>query len=323
MSRLSYYRWVFAAYLTKRNSQLTFWHGTPQVNENVDVGKMGEYYMPFTYKADYKGSFDDKGIPLLNYHGAVGKQHNPIAIAQYALGHYNLFKRTRDKKHLGIFLNQANWLVENLELNSQGLYVWNHHFDWEYRGTLKAPWYSALAQGQGISALVRAYLETKKEKYLHSTRKAFETFKHETKECGVVYTDKNGYVWLEEVIVDPPSHILNGFIWALWGIYDYYLATNDELAFRLFNRCVETLRDNLHKYDTGFWSLYELPGTRVRMLTSYFYHSLHVVQLRVMYKLAGEPVFKDYADRWEGYRKNKLFRLRALAQKSIFKLLYY
>ena len=31
------------------------------------------------------------GIPLLNYHGIIGKQYNPIAIAQYGLGNLNFY----------------------------------------------------------------------------------------------------------------------------------------------------------------------------------------------------------------------------------------
>jgi hypothetical protein len=322
-SRLAYYRRVFSAYLGKGNSHLTFWHGVPQVNENALVDRLGEYYMPFLYKADYPGPFDGQGIPLLDYHGKVGLQYNPIAIAQYALGHYNLFARTSKQKHFDIFLKQVDWLVSNLEMNPKGLYVWNHHFDWEYREVLKDPWYSALAQGQGISALVRAYRKTGQESYLEAAQRAFEAFKHEIKNGGVKYTDDKGYVWLEEAIVEPPTHILNGFIWALWGIYDYYLVTHEVDVKQLFDDCVATLKGNLATYDIGFWSLYEHSGTRLKMIASPFYHSLHIVQLRVMYRLTGEEVFKEFAQRWARYRQNWLYRKVSLVYKLVFKLVHY
>lgn len=322
-SRLAYYRRVFSAYLGKGNSHLTFWHGVPQVNENTPLDQLGEYYMAFLHKADYPGPFDDQGIPLLDYHGKVGLQYNPIAIAQYALAHYNLFARTSEQKHFDIFLKQVDWLVSNLEMNPKGLYVWNHHFDWEYREVLRDPWYSALAQGQGISALVRAYSKTGRESYMEAAQRAFEAFKHEIRGGGVKYTDAEGYVWLEEAIVEPPTHILNGFIWSLCGVYDYHLATGDEYALRLFRGCVRTLKDNLHKFDLGFWSLYEQSGTKLRMIASPFYHSLHIVQLKVLHRLTGEPIFKEFAERWEGYQRNKLYRWISLIYKAVFKLLYY
>lgn len=321
--RLSYYRRIFAAYMTHSKSQLTFWHGDPQVNEQFQIGQLGQYYMPFLSKADYPGHYDEQGIPMLDYHGAVGLQYNPIAIAQYGLGNYNLYRRTGDEERRNKFLTVADWLADNLEETPQGTRVWNHHFDWEYRDTLKAPWYSALAQGQGISVLVRAHQETGEERYLESAYDALHTFQCDVREGGVVYTDEQGHLWFEEAIVDPPTHILNGFLWASWGVYDYILHTQDEQAVRLFDEAVRTLRDNLSQFDVGFWSLYEQSGTRMKMLTSHFYHSLHIVQLRVMHRLTGEPVFAQYADRWDGYRRSFVRRNLALGYKAVFKLLYY
>lgn len=355
--RLNYYRRIFAAYLMPQKSQLTFWHEVPEVNENFRPGELGEYYMPFTTKADYPGDYDQNGIPLLNYHGKVGLQYNPIAIAQYGLGNYNLFCRTaqpviarsvsdeaissshspleiasppsaarndsesEQRRHK--FLAVADWLVANLEQNPAGLWVWNHHFDWEYRTPLKAPWYSALSQGQGISLLVRAHRETENPVYLEAAQRAFETFLKTTDEGGVTCVNGEGYTWFEEAIVDPPTHTLNGFIWASWGVYDYFLHTRDEQAQRLFDEAVKTLRDNLSQFDAGFWSLYEQSGTRMKMLASPFYHSLHIVQLRVMHCLTEEPIFADYAQRWEAYRRSRVKRTLALAYKTVFKLLYY
>ena len=57
----------------------------------------GEYYMPFLEKADYAGPYDADGIPLLNYHGQIGRQYNPIAISQWGLGNFNLFLRSKDR----------------------------------------------------------------------------------------------------------------------------------------------------------------------------------------------------------------------------------
>lgn len=322
-SRLKYYRRIFAAYLTRRKSQLTFWHGEPRVNEQFEPGQLGQYYMPFLAKADYAGHYDDQGIPMLDYHGAVGLQYNPIAIAQYGLGNYNAFCRTGDAARQSTCLNAADWLVINLEQNPQGEWVWNHHFDWEYRDTLKAPWYSALAQGQGISLLVRAHQETGDAVYLEAANKAFATFLKTLNDGGVSTIDAQGYTWFEETIVDPPTHILNGFLWASWGIYDYALHTGAAQATWLFDEAIKTLGDNLPAFDAGFWSLYEQSGTRMKMLASPFYHSLHIVQLRVMHRLTQKPVFAQYAEKWDSYRRNVVKRTLALGYKALFKLLYY
>jgi hypothetical protein len=321
--RLIYYQRIFAAYLTRNKSQLTFWHGEPQVNAQFELEQLGQYYMPFLAKADYPGHYDDQGIPMLDYHGAVGLQYNPIAIAQYGLGNYNLFCRTGDLERRRTFLTVADWLVENLEQNPDGCWVWNHHFDWEYRDTLKAPWYSALAQGQGLSALVRAHQVTDNEAYLDAAKKAFQTFLISVDAGGVTYTDERGDTWFEETIVNPPTHILNGFLWASWGVYDYALHTESREAEQLFADAVQTLTHNLAQFDAGFWSLYEQSGTRMKMLASPFYHSLHIVQLRVMYGLTGEATFAQYAERWQAYKDSFFKRNLALAYKALFKILYY
>lgn len=323
MLRLNYYRRIFAAYLLKGNSQLTFWHDHPKANERAFHGGLGEYYQDFSEKTRYGGPYDSQGIPLLDYHGRIGRQYNPIAIAQYALGHYNLFQRGREEHHREAFMRSADWLREHLERNDRGLWVWHHHFDWEYWRTLKAPWYSALAQGQGISALIRAHLETEDRSYLTAAEKAFEAFKYGVWEGGVAYRDENGSLWLEEYIVNPPSHILNGFIWALWGIYDYFLFAGDRSAEGLFLECLDTLEEHLPQYDAGFWSLYDLSPTWLKTLASPFYHRLHIAQLEILYRLTGRETFLSFSKRWDRYAKSPFRRNLALAYKGAFKLLYY
>lgn len=322
-SRFNYLSRIFAAYILGKKSHLTFWHEKPEVNEATTIDQLGQYYMTFFDKTHYPGPFDQNGIPLLDYQGQVGKQYNPIAIAQYGLGHYNLYKQTNEKKYLESARKQADWLVNNLEINQQGAKVWMHHFDWEYRDKLKAPWYSALAQGNGISLLVRIYLATKDQKYYEAAKKAFPSLLTKISEGGALYIDKNNNDWLEETIVDPPTHILNGFLWTLFGIWDYWLLTQDQPAKDLFDRCIQTLKNNLKNFDIGWWSLYEQSGTKMRMLASPFYHSLHIIQLKILYKITNEAIFEEYAEKWGRYKRNWLYRKMSLIYKSIFKIFYY
>jgi hypothetical protein len=61
----------------------------------------------------------------------------------------------------------------------------------------------------------------------------------------------------------------------------------------------------------------------MRMLTSPFYHRLHIVQLRVMARLSGEAIFASTADRWDRFLMSKWRKTLAVAHKSVFKILYY
>lgn len=338
-SRLRYYRRILPAYLGSGASQLSFWHETPEVNPLAfDNHGFGPYYMLFREKADYAGPYDNDGIPMLDYRGAIGRQYNPIAIAQWGLANGNIFFSTGDELRRERSLNAANWLAGNLEKNAHRLWVWNHHFNWEYRETLKAPWYSGLAQGQGISLLLRAHAMTGEERYREAAERAFTPLTKRIAEGGVLFegsqdnhaaaslaigTSAHNNLWIEEYIVNPPTHILNGFIWALWGVFDFWLARGDTTARQIFDRSAESLAANLPRYDTGFWSLYEQSGTKLKMLASPFYHQLHIVQLRVMARLTGKQKFIEFAERWEAYGKSSAKRTRALIEKSAFKLMHY
>lgn len=323
--RWHYYRRIFSAYSGSRRSQLTFWHETPEINPRADANQLGEYYMLFRKKADYTGHHDTAGIPMLDYRGVIGLQYNPIAVAQWGLANYNRYSETPDQTRWQKTLKAADWLTANLELNPHGLAVWNHHFDWEYRDTLKAPWYSGLAQAQGISLLLRAHSRSPSDhdKYRRAAETAFVALTRSVEQGGVLFEDARKDLWIEEYLVNPPTHILNGFMWALWGVFDYSLATGDATAKTIFARGVETLLNNLALFDTGYWSLYEQSGTYLKMLASPFYHRLHIVQLRVMSKLTGDVRFAEVAERWEGYAHRRSNRTRALVEKTVFKLLHY
>ena len=146
--KINYWNRIFKAYVLGNVSQLSFWHNDPKINPDFNKNSIGPYYMQFHEKANFEATLDDKGIPMLDYQGSIGLQYNPIAIAQWGLGNYNLWYKYKSKISFEKFFSSADWLVKNLEDNKYGLKVWMHYFDFEYRDTLKSPWYSGLAQGQ-------------------------------------------------------------------------------------------------------------------------------------------------------------------------------
>lgn len=321
-SRIAYYRRLLDTYVLGRESNLSFWHEAPAVRPDARFDELGPYYMTFEDKADYEGPFDEAGVPILDYGGDIGEQCNPIAITQYGLARYNRYLDTTDPTDEEAFLAQADWLVENLEEDDQDHRVWVHRFDWTYRDGLHAPWPSGLAQGQALSLLARAHEHTGDDRYRKTAEAAWPALVADVEEGGLTYRDGED-VWIEEYVVDPPSHILNGYLWALWGVHDHHLATEDPEVSAFFEACVGTLARNLDRYDTGWWSLYEINPHRLPMVASPFYHALHIVQLRITARMTGQDVFDRYAERWDAYRDERVKRVRALAQKAAFKLIHY
>lgn len=325
INRFKYWERIASTYIfNKGRSNLSFWHGQPEINHSANYNQLNQYYMPFFYKAEYKSDVDENGIPKLNYQGNIGSQYNPIAIAQWALGHYNLWCKIQNEENYLKFINGADWLVNNLNLNSNNVYVWQHHFDWTYKETLVNPWYSGLAQGQGLSVLCRAYKISKNDKYLEAAKKVYKSFFIDVKEGGVTFTDQDGNIWIEEYIMKKdPTHILNGFIWGLWGIYDYWLLRNDSSVKDLFDRYIKTILININKYDIGYWSLYELSNLRIKMRASVFYHKLHIVQLEILFKMTGISKFENMSKKWKKHLNQKPNKLKATLMKILFKIFYY
>ena len=91
-----------------------------------------------------------------------------------------------------------------------GTVFWGEYFDNSSRDEVHI--YASTDSGATWSiAYTFPKNESKDPKYLDAARRAFE---HPIHQGGVAFTDASGDLWFEEYIVCPPTHILNGFIWA-------------------------------------------------------------------------------------------------------------
>ncbi|XP_055331960.1 D-glucuronyl C5-epimerase-like [Paramacrobiotus metropolitanus] len=176
---------------------------------------------------------------------------------------------------------------------------------------LEPPWYSAMAQGQAMSTLIRAYKRLKNHKYLQAAVKALDLFSKSSEAGGISAVFMNKFVWFEEYPTNPPSFVLNGFIYALLGLYDVKTVAdgNDaERSGKLFDTGVESLKALLPLYDTGSGSVYDLRHFTLKgppNLARWDYHSTHITQLQVMNSIHPDPVFADFAERWAQYMKGQ------------------
>jgi hypothetical protein len=313
---------VLQVYANRSAGPLSFWYEEPRVNDRAFADGLG-YFMQFQGKAVYRGPFDAAGIPILDYQGNIGRQYNPIAISQYGLARFNAWLANGDDAGRIAWTSAANWLAREMRPNAHGVRVWMHDFDWPYKQLLRAPWYSGLAQGSGVSLLVRAARVTGEARYAEAAHAAFEPLRLPIPEGGVLDCAANGDAWIEEYVIDRPSNILNGFIWALWGVHDYAQWSGRPEAMELCDRCVRTLRRRVPDFDIGWWSLYEARDRGREMLASRYYHALHITQLHVMHRLTGIATFGAAALRFQAYLDRPANRARAFARKAIFKLRHY
>jgi len=252
--------------------------------------------------------FDPQGIPLTRFERRADWQHNPITVCQYGLHHFNRYWWHQDVRSRETFLTQANWLVQNAEAGPGDSTVWYYRISVPlYRIT--PPWISGMAQGEVLSVLLRAHQMTTDPSFLDTAHGAFKIFHLSVQQGGVISNFPDGRPIIEEY----PSPtmmtgVLNGFIFACLGIYDYALYLDDCQARELFSRMMDSLKANIHRYDSGFWSYYDQHSSH--RLASRAYHRLHIEQLKCLAELTGEPIFRDFERRWRRYHDSKRCHLR-------------
>jgi len=254
--------------------------------------KLGKYYIEEKFSLSWPttaiGKLDKNGTILYKLPYTNRYVYYPIQVAQYALGNFEMFIDTKYKKYKNTFLKQVNWLIENFT-DKGDFGIWEHHYVLPHYKFDRIPWVHGMGQGLAISALLRAYQLSNDKIYLEVAKKAYGAFEKDI-------------------------HILNGFIFALFGIYDFYRVTRSKKALNLFDKGVKTLEKNLNLYDNGYWSLYNLihkyPATK-------FYHEWHIKQLKVLHELTGKDIFNEYAKRWEKYTNKSINRFRASLRRMI------
>ena len=246
--------------------------------------------------------FDAYGVPIRGT--PANPRYNVTTVCAYALAHWNLYLNGQDSA-LPTFLAMAGWLAQQQAEDGAWYYTYDFNFG------VKAPWVSAMAQGEALSVLARAYGVSGHTAYREAGDSALSLFEREVASGGVVEEVPPGYLFFEEAPSSPPSHILNGFLYALFGLYDWQMITI-EPSRTLWQAGLETLTNLLQHYDLGYWSRYDLYPGRPHA-ASFAYHDLHIAQLYVLrYMFTGSALFiNDILSQWEGYRMDLRCRLRA------------
>jgi len=260
---------------------------------------------------------DDQNIPHAYLGRRLGWQYNPVTIAQYGLHFLTRFARDGTVRHQFIARAMAEWLVENQVEWQNGIGAWVYHYDQPFYKQ-RAPWISAMAQGEAISLLLRMSQMSDRGTYETAARRAVRAFIHPVADGGVVQTFPDGAPAFEEYPTNPRSLVLNGFLFALLGLRDYGLHFGDLASQKLFELCIAGLKKNLARYDTGYWTLYDLHPTH--RLASEKYHRIHIKLLHLFARITGDETFARMAKRWTAYHEDRWCRVRFTASKAFEKI---
>ncbi|GEM_PF-516588 len=188
-------------------------------------------------------AFDANGVPY-----RLDMQcYFPVDIARYALAQWNRYCQTGDESCLESFLAQVNWLLKN-ELRIAG-----DAGGWPIQEDANAPIHlSAIAQGCGLSVLLRAYQIMSQQdsvgtRFIASTRdeiigrdggrdesrpysrdaaiiasirRVLLTFERDILDGGILAPIGNDGIFFEEKGIYPASHALIGCLFALHGLFE-------------------------------------------------------------------------------------------------------
>lgn len=281
-------------------------HKEQGVGEFLSPDSLKGYPSNLIEKTNWQGFVDDNGI-IKNKLTSGDLIYFPIAIAQKALGHYDLYLMNGSDKDKSEFLNSCDFLISIM--NEKGLIETWHK---QKRDVINN--YSSMTQGQVVSIFSRAFQLTNDEKYTKAALQAAKCLFEESEEKITVQL-KYGLSF-SEMPNNSNSIVLNGWIFTLWGLMDLqYICPSVELS-KFIDSALDSLIKSLHFFDNGYWSMYDNKNT----ICSPFYHRLHINQLKALYLMTGRDEFEKVILKWEMYERNVLFKSLATIVKIKQKL---
>jgi len=128
-------------------------------------------------------------------------------------------------------------------------------------------------------------------KYLISAYKVLNSFSKDIDDLGGVHVTLSSDTWWY------PHHekerfVLNGHIWAMINLYNFYVRTGDLSAYKYYRRGLNAIYKLIPLFLSNTTQMYDLVGNDA----NYKYQALHVIQLDWLYEVSNIGLFKYYHD---------------------------
>ena len=289
----------------KMLSGKSVWHVNQDIGKHFSKDDILGYYNNMKEKVTMMPELlDNDNLPSLELENGQSV-YFPVTIFQYGLGAYDLYIETKDNKYKRKFLQCANWALDNQDNYGR----WNNFF-YIFPDTP----YSAMAQGEAVSLLIRAYKESGVDKYFIAAQKGIKFMISPMEEGGVSEYMGNNIIFREYT---NQQTVLNGWIFAWFGLYDYVLCTSDKEYKKILENSLNAIINYLPRFRCSYWSIYSLDGK----IASPFYHNLHIALMQALYQLTDEKIFESYAEKWRMQQNNPFYKGLAFTKKAIQKIL--
>ncbi|MFD3439655.1 D-glucuronyl C5-epimerase family protein [Streptomyces sp. NPDC058685] len=233
----------------------------------------------------------------------------PVTQIQFGLGCITSYRNEQDPARKALFLTrakaQANRLIEK-RVEKRGAWYFPYPFDFTHAAhsgvSYRAPWYSGMAQGEAISLFIQlSELDglTAEERTLYRAAAdgAFSSLlRADDAQPWVINKNDSGYLWIQEYPGAQPGtgdYTYNGMIFAMFGLWDYFVATGNELAAQLYDGSATTMARYFPLLRNTRWHSYYCQTHRIPAPT---YHQHHINLFRQLHWQTGSPDFAHHQD---------------------------
>ncbi|MGY4744137.1 D-glucuronyl C5-epimerase family protein [Streptomyces sp. ATMOS53] len=217
---------------------------------------------------------------------------HPVTQIQYGLGCLASYRTTGDTWFLTRAKAHAQRQIDR-RVETRGAWYFPYPFNYthsEHGGLVfTAPWYSGMAQGEAISLFIQLAQLTEitaeeRTQYLAAADGAFASLlRADDAKPWVVNKDSTGFFWIQEYPIDAPGtsdYTFNGMIFALFGLWDYYQHTRNELALKLWDGGLTTISNYYPRLRNTRWLSYYCNTHRIAPLSYHHHHIDLFMQLQ-------------------------------------------
>ena len=246
---------------------------------------------------------DDSGLRIYQRIDNGARADHPVAYAQYGITALQQYQQTGSALWLDRAVRHAEQL-ERIKVVRDGAWWFPYRFPWKYYArSLSAPWWSGMAQGEALSLFVRLFEETGDARWENAAHQTWKSMlqPHASGTAPWASLVIDGHLYSEEYATrdQPPLLVLNGHVFAAFGVWDYWRMTQDEQARRVFDGMATTVLARMMpivRVENGI-SLYCVQENYCSAggWQNANYHPIHAWQLDTLQRLTADARFGEWA----------------------------
>jgi hypothetical protein len=211
----------------------------------------------------------------------------------------NSYRITQDPAYLERAEANANFLMKRAVARGPALYF-PYRFGFGLFGNphdlMRAPWYSAMAQGAALTLFVRLHGVTGEQRWRTAADSTFATFlqRRSARRPWIAFVPRK-YLWFETFPKNLPTQALTGHMIGLFAVYEYATATENARAVDAFDGGATAVRHQVERFRLRGGISYYSPRVHARYRQD---HCSHIDDLKLLARMTGASWFAREARRF-------------------------